>query len=227
MSFFNHPITIAAAIALIILITIPLLSYVLIVEWFSIQNRIFRFDDLTGLYDRRSLRIKIQHRLKHKTIGQLHRQDNRILDAFVLIDLDCFKQVNDTYGHPCGDQLLSHISEVLKSNIRSTDIIGRLGGDEFVIYLPHIKTISNVKTKVSRITNAVSSSLSQVPQWKHVTFSIGIALAPRDGSDFDRLYERADIALYEAKKAGKNQAVIYGSNLCSTLDGSNLRGTLN
>lgn len=213
MSILNHPITIAAAIALIILITVPLLSYLLMAEWFSIQNKALRCDDLTGLYDRGALRTKIQHTLKHQSICQLQKQDNRISDAFVLIDLDCFKQVNDTYGHPCGDQLLSHISEILKSNNRSTDIIGRLGGDEFVIYLPHIKSISNVKTHISRITYAIQTSLRSIPEWKNVTVSIGIALAPRDGTDFDTLYNCADIALYEAKKAGKNQAVIYESDL--------------
>ena len=129
MSFWNHPVIIAAGIAIIALITIPLLAYLLMIEWFTVQSSTLHCDDLTGLYDRKALRTQIQRVLKNLDNTRLRKCGSTVSGAFVIIDLDCFKQVNDTYGHPSGDQLLAHISNILKSNIRSSDIIVRLGGD--------------------------------------------------------------------------------------------------
>lgn len=212
MSFWNHPVIIAAGIAIIALITIPLLAYLLMIEWFTVQSSTLHCDDLTGLYDRKALRTQIQRVLKNLDNTRLRKCGSTVSGAFVIIDLDCFKQVNDTYGHPSGDQLLAHISNILKSNIRSSDIIGRLGGDEFIIFLTNIMSPEHVEAKVSELSRTVQSSLQTIPEWNQVTISVGVALAPRDGREFDLLYQKADLALYEAKKAGKNQIMVCGGS---------------
>lgn len=195
-------------------------AYLLMLEWNLARRRVPQHDDLTGLYTRGTIRNHICRRLSH--ISRLHRAEltGRSSDAFFLLDLDCFKQVNDTCGHPSGDRLLSCIAEILLANTRQSDIVGRLGGDEFLLFLPGIQSEPPARKKAEELLLSIQNAASENPNWPGVTASIGIALAPRHGTTFEELYCKADAALYHAKQCGKNRYAVYGDTDCPLLEAS-------
>src|SRR5690606_2032927 len=117
--------------------------------------------------------------------------------SVVLIDLDSFKEFNDTHGHLAGDRALRSLSAYLRSNVRSSDIVARLGGDAFVLLLPHTNRAASNRL-VERILNDLVSSCI-VP----LEFSTGVASFPEDGDTPDHLLRRADEAMYSMKRVGK------------------------
>lgn len=131
--------------------------------------------------------------------------------ALMALDLDNFKQVNDTYGHQVGDQLLQVVAHRIRSCLREADTVGRIGGDEFVILLPHIE----VEQDALMVAEKICASLRQpfeLPGCSAafaISSSIGIAIFPEHGGDVSKLVKHADQALYAAKGGGGNQACLY------------------
>lgn len=125
--------------------------------------------------------------------------------ALLFLDLDNFKAVNDRFGHLVGDELLKKTAKVLKMQTGESDIQGRVGGDEFVLYLSGIKDRSQVELRAQRICEAVSRIALPEKGVPTITCSIGIAMAPYEGKNYDTLVKAADRRAYEAKARGKNR----------------------
>lgn len=129
----------------------------------------------------------------------------RQLVALMFLDLDGFKQVNDTLGHDTGDQLLKVVAQRLTHNLRSSDIVSRLGGDEFTVILPEIPLANYAGRAAEKILDALSQVVVLEGQNIYVTVSIGISIYPIDGEGEEKLIKEADAAMYCAKQLGRNQ----------------------
>ncbi len=125
------------------------------------------------------------------------------------IDLDYFKQVNDTFGHPTGDTLLAGVAARLKAALRETDVVARLGGDEFAIVQTGVQSIEEASNLAGRIIALLSAPYEIDSQQISIGASIGIAIAPSDGTDADLLLKNADIALYRAKTDGRGTYAFF------------------
>ncbi len=157
-------------------------------------------DPLTKLYNKTATKTLIQSFL---------RTDSRdTLDAFIIVDVDNFKQVNDTLGHLFGDSVLSDLAAELQDLFRANDVIGRIGGDEFIVFLRGMNHKSHIASKADDICKIFSLIYNDDDGIK-VSGSLGIALFPDDGDTFDDLYKKADIALYSSKRAGKSCFTFY------------------
>lgn len=161
-------------------------------------------DSLTGLYNKRSAEELIAKTLD--TPGK---------HAFIIIDVDNFKSVNDTMGHACGDSLLQELSSEIRANFHASDIAGRLGGDEFVVMMKNYGDIVVVRNKLSQLCERVRSKQSLDKAASNVSFSIGVAVFPLHGTTYSELYEKADQALYYSKGHGKDSFTIYGESFTS------------
>ena len=157
-------------------------------------NHLARFDPLTGLPNRNILRDHME-----RALGAW-RPDNMCAVHFV--DLDQFKQVNDTLGHTRGDMLLEAVAERLQTSIRDADVISRFGGDEFVIFQAPIKSLDQAEALATRALNAVAGTYDLDGHKVVVTASIGIAVA-KNRIDPDQFLRNADMALYQAKSDGR------------------------
>jgi two-component system, cell cycle response regulator len=120
------------------------------------------------------------------------------------LDLDGFKQVNDTLGHDAGDKLLNMVAARLAAAVRQEDTVARLGGDEFVIALWELIHADGLAKLVSKVIQAVSQPYVIDGHTVNITTSVGVSIYPTHGEDADTLMKSADLALYEAKRAGKN-----------------------
>ena len=129
--------------------------------------------------------------------------------AFLIMDLDNFKNVNDTFGHPQGDRVLQLFAACMKNTFRQDDFIGRMGGDEFVVYIKNVNERQKISRKAGQLMENFQSSLPEGFGGCSLSVSIGVALVPRNGTAFSELYQKSDKALYEAKKRGKNQVCFY------------------
>ena len=154
-------------------------------------------DALTGLPNRLLLRDRFAHE------AALADREHSRLSVFFL-DLDNFKQVNDTLGHNYGDQLLVAVAKRLRGCLRDTDTISRQGGDEFVMLLPHAPDLAAIGNIAQHIIDAFSEPFDIDNYLINTTFSIGISLYPDDGREFDMLLRNADTALYQAKDSGRD-----------------------
>jgi diguanylate cyclase (GGDEF)-like protein len=123
----------------------------------------------------------------------------------LFIDLDDFKKVNDTLGHKAGDDLLKTIANRFNACVRQDDTVSRLGGDEFTVILPNIKDPKDIEMVSQKILAAASEKLTLGEHEVFVSASIGIALYPSDAEDDETLIKHADIAMYEAKGAGRGR----------------------
>ncbi len=132
-----------------------------------------------------------------------------------LFDIDNFKKINDTMGHAFGDEVLRTLGHQLRNEFRVTDIIGRLGGDEFVLFLKGIKSDDQLQREGERITNFFHQFRAGDYVKYSATASIGGVVIPRDATSFQDAYKAADVALYEAKRRGKNQLVFYSKDLAN------------
>ncbi len=160
-------------------------------------------DALTGLPNRALLADRLE-----RALLTAQRDGTRV--ALLFLDLDGFKQVNDTYGHDAGDVVLRTIARRIQNGIRATDTLARLGGDEFVVLLPDVGDPPNAIALAQKIAAAarLPISLSDTAQ-AGLSLSIGIALYPQHGGDAATLTEHADQAMYRAKRKGKNTVVLY------------------
>ncbi|MDO9011600.1 MAG: EAL domain-containing protein [Gallionella sp.] len=159
-------------------------------------ERLAHFDQLTGLPNRSMLnaRFKFALSLAQRSGEQL---------ALMFLDLDRFKNINDTLGHAVGDQLLMEVARRLKATLRDEDTVSRLGGDEFIIVLPGIDA-NGAAHVASKLLEAVSLSWQFEQHELIATPSIGIAIYPDDGKDFETLSKHADAAMYRVKQEGRN-----------------------
>lgn len=132
--------------------------------------------------------------------------------ALLFIDIDNFKMVNDTLGHVVGDEVLCQIALILYQKSFGEPLIGRFGGDEFVVFYPNIESMEDIKAYAQQVCNAVAGmEYGQREDIPHISCSIGIVEAPKDGNDYKTLVKKADDMAYHAKFTGKNKFVIYGT----------------
>jgi diguanylate cyclase (GGDEF)-like protein/PAS domain S-box-containing protein len=131
--------------------------------------------------------------------------------ALMFIDLDMFKEVNDTLGHACGDELLKIVAKRLMRCVRESDTVARLGGDEFTVILPHIKHPQHAQVVAEKLLHQLTSHFHLSGQDIHISGSIGIALYPDDADEIQALLKHADSAMYQAKNAGRNTFRFYQS----------------
>jgi len=126
-----------------------------------------------------------------------------------VLDIDNFKKINDTMGHAFGDEVLATLGKRIRAEFRVTDIIGRTGGDEFIIFLKDLKDDNVIEREAGRVAGFFKDFTVGTYTKYSPTASIGAAIYPRDGSDYESMYKAADTALYKAKKRGKNQLAFY------------------
>ncbi|WP_239954608.1 bifunctional diguanylate cyclase/phosphodiesterase [Pantoea sp. Z09] len=155
-------------------------------------------DVLTGLPNRALVEERLTQALALAT-----RHEQRV--ALLLIDLDRFKNINDTYGHHAGDELIIAVAHRLSSLVRASDTVGRIGGDEFIVVMPEVDNIGQVQALAQRILDALSQPFALFGGEVWSGASIGLVLAPKDGLDRQELVRKADIALYEAKSGGRGK----------------------
>ncbi|MDB5817444.1 MAG: diguanylate cyclase [Rhizobacter sp.] len=163
-------------------------------------------DALTSLPNR-----SLFSKLLGEALHDAHRQERPL--AVLFLDLDRFKQINDTLGHKAGDQLLKEVSARLSGCLRETDMVARLGGDEFVVMLSDLREDRYAATVAQKILSAVARPFMLLGQEFRVTASIGISSYPADGQDEQTLTKNADIAMYQAKAEGKNTFQYYSEKL--------------
>lgn len=158
-------------------------------------------DSLTGLLNSETTRLRTAQQL-----GALEEDEQ---GALLIVDIDCFKGVNDTYGHLVGDRVLTDIAHILRESFRMGDVVGRLGGDEFMVFLDRVSSPDAVLEKCDRLRRAIEHHVYPGADCR-ATISVGMALA-HAGDSFDDLYCRADEALYAAKRDGRNRCGFEGA----------------
>jgi diguanylate cyclase (GGDEF)-like protein len=159
--------------------------------------RMAHYDPLTGLANRTLFRLRIDEAVGHVRRGQAC--------AVMCIDLDRFKAVNDTLGHPTGDLLLQAVSARIRAEVRHTDTVARLGGDEFAVVQVGDFEPNDVSNLAQRLVDTIGTLFTLNGHQVNVGASIGIAVAPGDGTDPDLLVQNADLALYRAKVNGRSR----------------------
>ena len=155
-------------------------------------------DPLTGVFNRAAF--------ASMTDQAIHSSKTDAKHALLMMDIDGFKLVNDAFGHEAGDRTLIDVANSLRSILRRDDIVGRLGGDEFVVFINDIPNDTVAANKAKQICALMRKVYSLEVQ---TSGSVGIAMCPRDGSDFDTLYKKADSALYHVKGTGKDNYAFY------------------
>jgi len=164
-------------------------------------QRLALFDQLTGLPNCTELQTRFKFALN---LAQRHGKQM----ALMFLDLDRFKNVNDTLGHSVGDQLLMAVSQRLKTTLREEDTLSRLGGDEFILLLPDA-TEEGAREVAMKLIEAAAQPY-QIDQYELInTISIGIAIYPQDGADFETLSKNADAAMYRVKRAARNDLCFF------------------
>ena len=129
--------------------------------------------------------------------------------ALMFLDIDHFKDINDSLGHEVGDQLLQSVANRLQASVRNSDTVSRYGGDEFVVLLPEVEDVQSAALAAEKLIHSVGELHSIFGQELRVTLSIGVSMYPDDGADADVLMRNADIAMYQAKKSGRNNYEIF------------------
>lgn len=161
-------------------------------------------DALTGILNRLGFELKLQDRLNKGY------EKSEFFSALMMIDLDFFKQVNDTYGHDAGDRVLIYFARLLKGIVRKSDLIGRLGGDEFVLFLDYIDQPRILERIAQNIIASIAKPIDlNEEQTAQVGASIGIAIFRDISIKQEQLFKQVDEAMYQAKKNGRNTYCIY------------------
>jgi len=156
------------------------------------------FDTLTGLPNRRMFYDRLEQEIKKS-----HRSGLPM--ALMLLDLDRFKEVNDTLGHPQGDVLLVEAARRIAECVRESDTVARLGGDEFTVILSELKDVNSVERIAQKIIESLAAPFQLLQETAHVSASVGITLYPDDSQDVDVLIKNADQAMYLSKHLGRNR----------------------
>lgn len=158
-------------------------------------------DAMTRIYNKVATRERI-----NTFINNSRKQDKH---ALLIVDMDNFKKINDTFGHLKGDEVLKDGVGHLKNMFRGDDIIGRIGGDEFVVFMSNVTSREDIVNKAKSIGQAFLKTYSEDGIDVTVSASIGISIYPMDGGDYEELLDKSDKALYEVKKNGKNGYCFY------------------
>ncbi|WP_312095054.1 GGDEF domain-containing protein [Aminipila sp.] len=158
-------------------------------------------DPLTNIYNRAAFEDMVRQLLRH----------NKNSAAFMMIDLDDFKNLNDTFGHAVGDIVLIKVAKALEEAVEPQDIIGRMGGDEFAVFIPDISSKACFKKRVTAILNKLRIEFEEKGKKVSVFSSVGISFFPEHGMEFAELYRNADRAQYQSKNTGKNKFKVYGN----------------
>lgn len=162
-------------------------------------------DSLTGAFNRRHLSDRLKEEFER------YQRHQRTI-SLIMIDIDHFKHINDTYGHQCGDEILRAVSRLLGTHLRKIDMLARYGGEEFCCVLPETEADSASQV-AERMRMRVAENEFMYDDRPHkITISLGISQLRNDTVDLDMLLREADDALYEAKRAGRNRVVIHRSN---------------
>ncbi|WP_285163156.1 EAL domain-containing protein [Shewanella goraebulensis] len=172
----------------------------------ELSNRA-NYDSLTGLSNRFRFNAKLE-----LTVTDVHKPA-----AVVFIDLDYFKEVNDTMGHDIGDELIIEVSKRLSNTLSKNDLLARLGGDEFAIIIQHPGTQAKLINVIERIRTSINTGYQIKAHWITSSASIGVACFPEDGLDSKTLLKHADTAMYAAKHAGRNNAYFFNESLSQAL----------
>ncbi len=163
-------------------------------------------DPLTNLPNR----LLIQDRFQH-AINKARRSEQKV--AFLILDLDRFKDINDSLGHDIGDQLLKETADRLQSCVRDSDTVGRLGGDEFAIVLEQIEELTHVGMLVRRMLSKLAQEFAIEDHTLYISASIGISIYPTDSAKVDELVRFAEVAMYRAKEQGGNNYQLYTADM--------------
>jgi diguanylate cyclase (GGDEF)-like protein len=172
--------------------------------------RLARFDELTELPNRVNFRDEINRLLRTS-------RDSDPLSALLFIDLDQFKQINDTLGHPCGDQLLCAVADRLRGMLRPEDFVARFGGDEFVVFQQDIKSSDEAADLARRLVDRLSERYQVDNHLVEIGASVGIALTS-PGISVDTLLKNADMALYRAKADGRGIYCFFRQEMAQTVE---------
>jgi diguanylate cyclase (GGDEF)-like protein len=160
-------------------------------------QRMAHNDPLTGLPNRRLFFDRLNHAISNaersgKSVGLLY------------VDIDHFKEINDSHGHAAGDEVLGNVAHLLGSVIRSGDTVARLGGDEFVILINEVESSATLMGIAQKLLVLLQNRLLIDGKSLQVSASLGISLYPQDGSDAETLLQNADRAMYRSKRSGRN-----------------------
>lgn len=162
-----------------------------------------QMDAMTGILNKSSIQYQVS--------DWLNNGEKEGIQALLMMDLDKFKEINDTYGHAQGDEVIKAAARVLKDTFRSSDIIGRAGGDEFMILMKNVRWDKVVERQMQELCRRFENLKVGIVPEGTIHCSIGASYYPEHGRNFEALYHHADEALYEAKKKGRNTYVIYHS----------------
>lgn len=165
----------------------------------ELQNKAER-DPLSQLYNRRAFESRV---------GELLKKESSLQHALFVIDIDNFKNINDTFGHLYGDQILREVSNNINRVFRKNDLRGRIGGDEFTVFMRDIQSIQVVMKKAEQLLEALNLQRRKDNLECNVTVSVGVSMYPQHGNYYYTLFEKADRALYTAKQSGKSQVSIF------------------
>lgn len=191
----------------------------------KIDGAVLVFRDVTAAREAIS---KIEHQASHDALTDLpnrmlicDRLEHSLIAAerdgtyvgVMFLDLDRFKKINDSLGHSAGDFLLKQVAGRLQAIMRAADTVGRQGGDEFIVVIPGSKNQIHFINLAKKILQAVSAPYFYNEQELNITFSIGISVYPRDGTDSGKLIKNADVAMYYAKKSGRNNYQFYSPHM--------------
>jgi len=158
-------------------------------------------DNLTGLPNRALFQDRLTQSIE-RAKRQRNGANKHCCVAVILLDLDNFKYVNDTFGHPEGDKLLRQIADRLRTTVRQSDTVARMGGDEFMLIFENVRRKEDLDTLGNKILQVFSLPFQLSEQTIQTTASVGISLFPHNGEDFKALMQTADIAMYHAKQSG-------------------------
>jgi diguanylate cyclase len=164
------------------------------------------YDELTGLNNRKQFKNIIEKELEKHIVSESR-------GALIIIDIDNFKFINDSYGHKCGDILLEKFSEDLKKIFNDDQLLCRFGGDEFLIFISSISYLNEINTTVRKIMDILKNPYDINGHKIYSSTSIGVSVFPDDGEDFEVLLKNADAAMYIAKSNGKNQWQMFNNNI--------------
>lgn len=173
----------------------------------SLMKHMAYYDVLTQLPNRRLFEERL-----HQAVNKAHSHQEML--AVMFLDLDGFKQINDTFGHDAGDVLLQEVAQRLTTCARNGDTVARLAGDEFTLLLPDI-TMEHTISIAQQILGTLAQPVALKSEQVHITSSIGISFYPKDAINVSRLLKHADTAMYYAKQRGKNNYQLYQSDIDS------------
>ena len=176
-------------------------------------DRLINYDLLTGVSNRKHAKERFL-----QSLGRQQRSGKKL--CLMFIDLDDFKTINDTLGHHAGDEYLKHIASCLTKSLRDIDTVCRLGGDEFLVLAENIESRENVAGLASKISSIIKQPAIVGNNQISTTSSIGVAVVPDDGCDFETLCRRADIALYKVKDSGKDNFCFFDQKMAEKVNDS-------